>query len=192
MVVVTAAILGALASSWSASSAPSITNVLRGDRSRSTTEADGAITEDDGVLPDGTTVFDKEYPGIANLDPELLQALRRASTDAADDGITLHVNSGWRSPEYQTQLFREAVSEYGSEAEAARWVATPETSAHVSGNAVDIGPLDATAWLFEHGADYGLCQTYRHEPWHYELLPQAMDGGCPHTDLGPPADDPRM
>ena len=35
------------------------------------------------------------------------------------------VNSGWRSPEYQDQLLRDAVSKYGSEAEAARWVATP-------------------------------------------------------------------
>ena len=31
---------------------------------------------------------------------------------------------------------------YGSEAEAARWVATPDTSAHVSGDAVDIGPSE--------------------------------------------------
>ena len=31
--------------------------------------------------------------------------------------------------------------------EAARWVATPNTSAHVSGDAVDIGPSGAAAWL---------------------------------------------
>ena len=56
------------------------------------------------------TVFDDQYPGVANLDPDLLQALREAATDAADDGIEFYVNSGWRSPEYQNQLLREAVS----------------------------------------------------------------------------------
>jgi hypothetical protein len=46
------------------------------------------------------TVFDDQYPGVANLDPGLLQALREAATDAADDGVKFYVNSGWRSPEY--------------------------------------------------------------------------------------------
>jgi D-alanyl-D-alanine carboxypeptidase len=74
-------------------------------------------------------------------------ALRQAATDAADEGVEFFVDSGWRSREYLNQLLREAVSEYGSEEKAARWVATAETSAHVSGDAVDIGPVDATAWL---------------------------------------------
>ena len=116
---------------------------------------------------------------MANLDPALLGALRQAATDAADDGVEFVVDSGWRSPAYQEQLLREAVSKYGSEAEAARWVATPNTSAHVSGDAVDIGPSDAAAWLSEHGAAYGLCQIYGNEPWHYELRPEAIDHGCP-------------
>ena len=85
----------------------------------------------------------------------------------------------------------EAVSKYGSEAEAARWVATPDTSAHVSGDAVDIGPSDATAWLSEHGAEYGLCQIYGNEPWHYELRPEAVDHGCPPM-YADPTHDPRM
>jgi zinc D-Ala-D-Ala carboxypeptidase len=136
-------------------------------------------------------VFDDQYPGVTNLDPDLLQALRAAATDAADDGVEFHVNSGWRSPEYQSQLLREAVAKYGSEEEAARWVATPDTSAHVSGHAVDIGPFDATAWLSEHGARYGLCQIYRNEPWHYELRPDAVSGGCPRM-YADPTHDPRM
>ena len=126
-------------------------------------------------------MFDDEYPGIAKLDADLLGALRRAVTDASDDGIEFDVNSGWRSHAYQDQLFREAVSDYGSTKEAARWVATADTSAHVSGDAVDIGPVGATAWLSEHGARYGLCQIYRNETWHFELRPKASDRGCPAT-----------
>src|SRR5439155_1280350 len=98
--------------------------------------------------------------------------------DAADGGVRFLVDSGWRSPAYQEHLFREAVAKYGSEAEAARWVATPDTSAHVSGDAVDLG-AGAASWLSAHGAAYGLCQIYGNEPWHYELRPEANAHGCP-------------
>jgi zinc D-Ala-D-Ala carboxypeptidase len=151
----------------------------------------GGIGVADGEVPDGVTVFDGEYPAVANLDPALLGALRRAATDAAGDGIELDVNSGWRSSAYQDHLLDEAVAKYGSRAEAARWVATAVTSPHVSGDAVDIGPSAATAWLSEYGAAYGLCQIYGNEPWHYELRPEAVDRGCPPT-YADPTHDPRM
>jgi hypothetical protein len=144
-----------------------------------------------GAVPDGASVFDDEIPGVANLDPALLGAVRQAAADAADDGVEFFVTSGWRSPEYQERLLHEAVSEYGSVAEAARWLATPNTSAHVSGDAVDIGPSDATAWLSAYGAEYGLCQIYGNEPWHYELRPEAVDDGCPPM-YADPTQDPRM
>ncbi len=129
--------------------------------------------------------------GGGDLDPDLAGALRRAAAEAAYDGIEFVVKSGRRSPEYQKQLLNEAISKYGSEAEAARWVATPNRSAHVSGDAVDIGPSGATAWLSAHGAQYGLCQIYANEPWHFELRPEAGDHGCPpmYADA---THDPRM
>ncbi|MDX6318650.1 MAG: zinc D-Ala-D-Ala carboxypeptidase [Nocardioidaceae bacterium] len=146
----------------------------------------------DGAIPNGVTVFDDNYPGVTRLDPALLAALRRAATAARDDdGVLLYVNSGWRSAAYQEQLLDQAVSKYGSRSEAARWVSTPGTSAHVSGDAVDIGPSDATAWLSEHGAAYGLCQIYGNEPWHYELRTNAAQHGCPPM-YADPTHDPRM
>ena len=150
-----------------------------------------ALGEADGAVPAGTTVFDDDIPGVAKLDPALRDALRRAATDAAGGGIEFFVDSGWRSPAYQEQLLRTAVLRYGSEAEAARWVATPNASAHVTGRAVDVGHLDATTWLSVHGASYGLCQVYRNEPWHYELRPEAVDHGCPPM-YADPTKDPRM
>ena len=208
LLVVTATIAVALgsqlltsSSSSSSSTAAAPIEALRSEHRGAPGEADGAVVlpnehrgalgEADGAVPDGTTVFDDEIPGVANLDPVLLGALRQAATDAADDGVEFLVHSGWRSPEYQEQLLREAVLKYGSETEAARWVATPNTSAHVSGDAVDIRPFHATAWLSEHGAEYGLCQTYSNEPWHYELRPEAIDHGCPPT-YADPTHDPRM
>jgi len=190
-VVVIAAIaadLGSQLLASSSSTAATPVDVPRGEHRGVRSERRAAP---DSAVPDGTTVFDDRIPGVANLDPTLLGALRRAAADAADDGVEFYVDSGWRSPEYQEQLLHEAVSKYGSAEEAARWVATPSTSAHVSGDAVDIGPSAATAWLSEHGAEYGLCQIYSNEPWHYELRPEATVHGCPPT-YADPTHDPRM
>jgi LAS superfamily LD-carboxypeptidase LdcB len=148
---------------------------------------DGPPGLEDGIVPRGATVLDTQYPGVANLDPELLEALQQAA-DAAR--LPFYVNSGWRTPKYQEALFWEAVGTYGSEAEAARWVAAPDKSLHVSGAAVDLG-ADAAEWLARHGAAFGLCLVYRNEPWHFELRPEAPTRGCPllYTD---PTEDPRL
>ena len=144
-----------------------------------------------GAVGRGLTVFDNKRPAVANLDPELLRAIRQAAKAAARDGVKISVNSGWRSPEYQDRLHLQAVWKYRSEAKAARWVATADTSSHVSGDAVDIGPNRAIAWLSRHGAQYRLCQIYRNEPWHYELRPSAIVEGCPPM-YADPGHDPRM
>jgi hypothetical protein len=191
VIATSAAALGYQLPASSSSTAASPLDVLRSERRGLRSEHRGALGEADGAIPDGATVFAEEIPGVANLDADLLGALRQAASAAADDGVEFFVDSGWRSPEYQNQLLREAVTEYGSEEEAARWVASAETSAHVSGDAVDIGRFDATAWLSEYGDEYGLCQIYSNEPWHYELRPEAMDHGCPPM-YADPTHDPRM
>ena len=197
VVAAIAAALGYQSLGSSSSTAASSIDVVRGDHDGAAGEGmragdrRGALGEADGAVPAGTTVFDDEIPGVAKLDPALARALRGAATDAARDGVTFFVDSGWRSPQYQERLLQEAVAKYGSEAEAARWVATPNTSAHVSGNAVDIGPSAAAKWLSQHGAAYGLCQIYGNEPWHYELRPEAVAHGCPPM-YADPTHDPRM
>ncbi|MEW2010602.1 MULTISPECIES: M15 family metallopeptidase [Microbacterium] len=152
-----------------------------------------APSEADGVIRDGDqpTVFDVDRVAVGNLDPALLDALQRAASDAEADGVTFLVNSGWRSAALQEQLLRDAIDDYGSEEEARRWVATAETSAHVSGDAVDLGPLPTLDWLTQRGWRYGLCQTYGNESWHYELRPEAVDDGCP-AQYADPTEDPRM
>ena len=158
--------------------------------------APGLVADDDGRwadgrLPDHVTAFDTRYPGVTRLTPDLLRALRDASTAAGGHGIEIDVTSGWRSPTYQDQLLQQAVSTYGSADVAARWVATAATSPHVHGDAVDVGPADARAWLALHGAPYGLCRVYDNEPWHFELRPSASTEGCPPT-YPDPTHDPRM
>lgn len=156
-----------------------------------TASPSAATSRSGGQVGDGVTVFDSDVSAVAKLDPDLLDALRRAAKDASADGVTLYVTSGWRSRSYQDQLFRQAVSTYGSAEEAARWVARPGTSPHESGAAVDIGRSDAAAWLSTHGARYGLCQIYRNEPWHFERRSDAIGHGCPPM-YADPTQDPRM
>ena len=124
------------------------------------------------------TRFKTDRPTVGNLDPDLLDAVRAAARDAQDDGVRLLITSGWRSRAHQQRLFDEAVRKYGSEEEARRYVSTVDTSAHVTGDAVDIGPTDADDWLSRHGADYGLCQIFANEIWHFELATTA-GGRCP-------------
>jgi hypothetical protein len=191
VVIAAIAALGYQSLASSSSTATSPFDVPRSEHRGLRSEHRGPPGEPHSAVPDNATVVDDDVPAVANLDPALLGALRQAAAHAAGDGVEFVVNSGWRSPEYQEQLLQEAVSEYGSEEEAARWVATPETSPHVSGDAVDVGPDEATAWLSEHGAEYGLCQIYGNEPWHYELRPDAIDHGCPPM-YADPTEDPRM
>ncbi|MFC0437731.1 M15 family metallopeptidase [Kutzneria buriramensis] len=127
--------------------------------------ADGVIADDAGISP-----FDTGLPAIAKLDAGLLDAVQKAATDAAAKGITMRVTSGWRSKAYQQQLLDDAVRTYGGMNEARKHVATPDASHHITGKAVDIGPTNADDWLQRHGADYGLCQAYANEMWHFELV----------------------
>ena len=142
----------------------------------STIAATGA---QDGLVGDEPlSPYDDASPAIANLEPGLRVAVQDAARAAADDGVELVVTSGWRSARYQQSLLDAAVARYGSREEAARFVLPPERSRHVTGQAVDIGRTDASSWLQQHGADYGLCQTYANERWHFELAVEP-GGACP-------------
>ena len=152
----------------------------RGIPSLASSSDGDAHTVDDGYIPVGGSVspFADDLPAIANLEPGLRAAMQAAATAAIDDGFEFVVTSGWRSPAYQQSLLDDATVTYGSLEEARKWVNTPERSAHVTGDAVDIGFTDADSWLSQHGADYGLCQIYTNEMWHFELA-TSPGGDCP-------------
>ncbi|QBI56603.1 M15 family metallopeptidase [Streptomonospora litoralis] len=135
------------------------------------------VTAADGDLSEPVSPF-SDVPAVSGLDADLRNALRQAARDAADENIEVTVTSGWRSADYQAVLLEDAVEKYGGMEKARRWVATPETSAHVTGEAVDVGPTDAAYWMSRYGSRYGLCQTYTNEIWHYELATEP-GGECP-------------
>lgn len=134
----------------------------------------------DGYLPDGVRLspFDLTTPAVSRLDPGLLDAVQQATRAAVADGVSIGLTSGWRSPEFQRQLFADAVVQYGNAETAAQYVAAPEVSKHVTGEAVDVGPTDADNWLLTSGRQFGLCQIYANEIWHFELAAD-YGGVCP-------------
>jgi D-alanyl-D-alanine carboxypeptidase len=145
---------------------------------RTSEEGVAGLDRSDGYLGGREVSVRSSEPAVTRLDASLRAALVSATDDAERDGVTLRVNSGWRSAAYQQVLLDEAEKRYGDAAEAGRWVRTPESSTHVSGDAVDVGPASSSSWLARHGARYDLCRTYANEPWHFELR-ATPHGRCP-------------
>jgi D-alanyl-D-alanine carboxypeptidase len=100
-----------------------------------------------GWIPDGQTLspFDVSNPALAQLDPALLNAVQAAANAAREQGIDLRINSGWRSRGFQQQLFDDAARTYGSVDIAKQFVASPDVSKHVAGQAVDVERSSACA-----------------------------------------------
>jgi zinc D-Ala-D-Ala carboxypeptidase len=142
----------------------------------------GAAGEDtwNGWLPEGKTFspFDTVSQPITRLDPLLLKAIQDAARAAAAQGVTITLTSGWRSKGFQQRLFADAVRQYGSVDVAQQFVASPEQSKHVVGQAVDVTGVGASDWLVRNGAQFGLCQIYANENWHFEIAVDA-EGRCP-------------
>jgi zinc D-Ala-D-Ala carboxypeptidase len=133
-----------------------------------------------GWIPDGQTLspFDVSNPALAQLDPSLLNAVQDAARAATAQGVDLRISSGWRSKGFQQRLFDDAVGKYGSVDIARQFVASSDISKHVVGQAVDVAPVDADQWLIRNGAQFGLCQIYANELWHFELAVD-QQGNCP-------------
>jgi hypothetical protein len=139
-----------------------------------------AIDTFGGWLPDGVTLspFDVANPVVGLLDPALLSAVQDAARKAATENVDIRINSGWRTRGFQQRLFDDGVRTYGSVDAARQFVASPDTSKHVEGKAVDIAPVEADKWLIANGRQFGLCQIYANEIWHFELATDDQ-GRCP-------------
>jgi D-alanyl-D-alanine carboxypeptidase len=132
-------------------------------------------------------------PSARALDPGLVAALGKARKAARKAGLTLVVNSGYRTWSKQQRMYDAAVRQYGSARAARLRVLPPAESTHVRGLALDLGGPTAAAWVVTRGARWGLCRTYGNEPWHVEYRPdwvKAFGGRCPPTVATPGHPDP--
>jgi D-alanyl-D-alanine carboxypeptidase len=132
-------------------------------------------------------------PSATRLDRRLVAALGKARSAARRAGLSLVVNSGWRSWAKQQRMYAAAVRRYGSDRAARRWVLPAQESTHVRGLAVDLGTPAAAAWLALRSGRYGLCRSYAGEAWHFEYRPdwiRAFGGRCPAPVRTPGDPDP--
>jgi hypothetical protein len=117
------------------------------------------------------------FTGFQDFTPEMGNALRQFL--AANPGIT--INSGYRTPERQAELYAQAVQKYGPD-RARHYVAPPGKSQHNMRLAADLAFKDDAARKAAHAsaAKYGLAFPMGHEPWHIELA-GARSGTAPDS-----------
>lgn len=120
-------------------------------------------------------------PGdTSNLDDGFAEGLAGLIQAAPGDiGAGLQLGSAFRSIETQRGLWNNAVSRYGSQAAARKWVAPPGGSNHNHGKAVDLwwngqrldkAPKHVREWVHANASSFGLHVPLGHEPWHIEPL----------------------
>lgn len=139
---------------------------------------------------DGIIIANKTYalpadynPGV---DPDAQAAFDEMQEAAAEEGLNLYISSGFRSYEYQGQLYEGYVEKSGKAA-ADRYSARPGHSEHQTGLAFDLNTIDISfaqteeyEWIQAHCAEYGFIirypedgeeiTGYMYEPWHIRYL----------------------
>jgi D-alanyl-D-alanine carboxypeptidase len=122
-----------------------------------------------------------------HLQPQAAQAWAALRAAAAQDGVTLVLESAFRSVARQTEILRAKLAAGDSIEAALKLVAPPGASEHHTGRAIDIGTPGSVAlqeafehtsaftWLQQHAASHGFLmsyprgnlQGYSYEPWHW-------------------------
>jgi hypothetical protein len=104
--------------------------------------------------------------------PDVAAAFDRMAAAAQRDGISLVINSAFRSDAEQARLWAANPDP--------RWVAPPGTSLHRCATELDLGPPSATGWLAAHAGQFHFLQRYSWEPWHFGFT----GGPPPCSDAG--------
>jgi hypothetical protein len=91
--------------------------------------------------------------------PDVAAAFDRMAAAASQAGLTLVINSGFRSDAEQAALFAAHPDP--------TWVAPPGKSLHRCATELDLGPETAYGWLAENASRFGFVQRYSWEAWHY-------------------------
>jgi Transglycosylase SLT domain/D-alanyl-D-alanine carboxypeptidase len=99
------------------------------------------------------------YRNGEGMRPDVATAFDRMAAAAARDGLSLVVNSGFRSDAEQAALFAAHPDP--------TWVAPPGRSLHRCATELDLGPESAYGWLAANAARFGFVQRYSWEAWHY-------------------------
>ena len=93
--------------------------------------------------------------------PDVARAFDRMAAAARRDGVSLVINSAFRSDAEQAKLFAQNPDP--------RWVAPPGKSLHRCATELDLGPPSAYTWLARNAPRFGFVKRYSWEPWHFGL-----------------------
>lgn len=99
------------------------------------------------------------YRNGEGMRPDVAAAFDRMAVAASLDGISLVVNSGFRSDAEQAALFAAHPDP--------AWVAPPGQSLHRCATELDLGPESAYGWLAANATRFSFVQRYSWEAWHY-------------------------
>jgi hypothetical protein len=91
--------------------------------------------------------------------PDVAEAFDRMAAAARADGVSLSINSAFRSDAEQAKLYAANPNP--------RWVAPPGTSLHRYATELDLGSPAAYGWLKGNARRFGFIHRYAWEPWHY-------------------------
>jgi soluble lytic murein transglycosylase-like protein len=132
-----------------------------------TAEAELAPADITGFAAGGGYEGPLAYRQGKPMRPDVALAFDRMETAARADGVSLLINSGYRTDAEQAALFAQHPDP--------KMVARPETSLHRYGTELDLGPPSAYAWLAAHASAFHFTQRYSWELWHYgyTLNPQS-------------------
>jgi len=115
---------------------------------------------------------------LAQAQPHLIALLSKAE----EDGVSIQVESGYRSENYQRRIFKRMLGEGRTFDDIVRYVAPPGYSQHMLGLAVDFHPsnwrfadTEQYRWLQENANLFSFSETYSQynrykmpwEAWHW-------------------------
>ena len=150
----------------------------------------------------GVLIANKSYslPADFNpgLDPTCQNQFYKLQNDAAAQGLNIWLSSGFRSYDYQNQIYNNYVARDG-QAAADTYSARPGYSEHQSGLAIDVNQIDDSfigtpeaIWLENHCHEYGFILRYpqgkqditgyKYESWHIRYV--GTDMSYPIHDSG--------
>lgn len=135
---------------------------LRGEGGSEVTAPRPALGYRDGRKQE-ISVVDLDAAEVEIRTAEAFLAMREA---AAENGIDLWVQSGFRTKAEQAVLYRAWKKGRGNKA------ARPGRSNHQSGRALDLSVAAAgtSEWLKLHASRFGFKRTVPSEPWHWEYV----------------------
>ncbi len=148
---------------------------------------------DKTYVPSNLIDSKSKYKDNVLLEENALKAFKRLQTDALKLGYEIDIESGYRTYEYQENLFESSVNERGY-ANTIRNIAPPGCSEHQTGLAIDIciykdnkclidydiENTEELNWMIDNCHNYGYILRYpedkenitgyNYEPWHYRYI----------------------